>query len=277
MRGTYQDPWGNVGESVNNAVFKYLASRPNPNEIARYQADMNAKNALANKYGLESQILQNQVNAPGNISKIFSDIYSAVPGQAPSAEFVGPMPGSAPTPDVINQRYQQNIPEIMANAMQYGNPSSLGDVFLAFSANAGANPAQIGNAQIGAGKGYKDTQAGFEADPSNRTINVGPGSAILDNNLKEVYKAPFKPEGYGLSITTPDGTVIRQGGGPPLEKPVVTGLQEKDIDLEIYQTLSQNYRKELLANPGSSGTRGNLGRLADSLLDRLVRVPIKMV
>ena len=208
MNRGYRDPWADVGRSVNNAAFRYLSSRNNPTT----DADIETKRALANKYNLESQQIQSQLDAPSAMSNIFRDIYSPYVPDAPSPEFVGPMPSyDSPPADVLQQRYQENIPQILSNAMQYaGNdPKNIGEIFATFVANAGASPEQITNAQLGSGIDYAKTRTGFEADPSNTSYTLSPGSIRFDAENKQLASAPFKEGLTGPVITLPDGTVIQ--------------------------------------------------------------------
>ena len=193
MSREYYDPWAKVGQSANNALFQYLSSRPNPQQQAAAQADIDAKRALTNKYGLEARQIQSQLDAPDAMRSALANIYAQV--EAPqSPDFVGPGMPTAPSADVINQRYQQNMPDIFSTAMQYAGakPQNIGEIFAAFAANSGANPDQITNAQMGAGMDYAKTRSGFEADPENRVIRLTPGSILADYDGNTILSAPFK-------------------------------------------------------------------------------------
>jgi|DEB0MinimDraft_6_1074348.scaffolds.fasta_scaffold00040_48 hypothetical protein len=232
MSREYYDPWAKVGQSANNALFQYLSSRPNPQQQAAAQADIDAKRALTNKYGLESRQIQSQLGAPDAMRSVLANIYAQVEQPAPSPDFVGPGAPIAPSADVINQRYQQNMPDIFSTAMQYAGakPQNIGDIFAAFAANSGANPDQITRAQQGAGMDFAKTREGFEADPSNSGFTLSPGAIRYDAEGNQVASAPFK-EGGGFSVQLPDGTVVQQGGNLKLDptKSTANDLQKEQV------------------------------------------------
>lgn len=266
MTRQYYDPWARVGDSAVNAYQQYLTSKPNPNQQA-------ARSAMADKYRTEAALNQARLDAPTNLNKIFSEIFNPQM-EAPSQDFVGPMQnfgsGQDIPDEIVQQRYQENLPDLFSNAMQFAgnNPTGLGKIFSAFAANAGASPEQLTNAQMGAGMNYAATKAGFD-DKQDQDFTLSPGSIRYDSQGQPIVSAPFKPGGDGLNITLPDGTVVSQGGGPGLTKPVIGDLQKKDIDLETYQLFSNEYEKALRTSPGSAGTRGNLARFSDSLLGQV--------
>lgn len=268
-RQQYYDPWANVMNSATKAYGQYLGSKPNV-------AQMESRQAMADKYRTDAALNQAQLDAPNNLNNIFKEIFSPQM-DAPSPDFVGPMDqyeGGQVPKDVVQQRYQQNLPDLFSNAMQFaGNkPGGLGDIFQAFAANAGASPEQLTRAQMGAGMNYANTREGFEAN-QNKDFTLSPGSIRYDSAGKPIVSAPFKPGGSGPSFRVlPDGTVEygEDGlGGPGLTKPVVGDLQRKDIEMETYQLFSQEYEDALLKSPGGTGTRGNLARLSDSLLGQV--------
>ena len=275
MSRQYYDPWAKVADSATNAYMQHLTTRPNPAQQDAYTANAEARRAMANKSNAEARLAQAQLDAPGNLNKIFAEIFNPQMA-APSPDYVGPMQqfegGQVPA-DVVQQRYRENLPDLFSNAMQYtgGKPANLGDIFLAFAANAGASPEQITNAQMGAGMDYGKTQPGFEQE-LNEPFTLSPGSIRYDNQGQEIASAPFKPGGSGPSFRiSPDGTVeYGEGGlGPGLTKTVVGDLQKKDIDLETYELFSQEYEKALIESPGATGTRGNLARFTDSILGQV--------
>ena len=269
MSRQYYDPWAKVAQSATNAYGQYLSSRPNV-------AQQEARGAMADKYRTEAALNQSQLDAPENLKNIFSQIFSPQQ-EAPSPNFVGPMDqyeGGKPPADVVQQRYQENLPDLFSNAMRFaGNkPGGLGDIFQAFAANAGASPEQLTRAQMGAGMNYANTKEGFDSN-QNKDFTLSPGSIRYDSAGKPIVSAPFKPGGSGPSFRVlPDGTVEygEDGlGGPGLTKPVVGDLQRKDIEMETYQLFSKEYEDALLKSPGGTGTRGNLARISDSLLGQV--------
>jgi hypothetical protein len=245
----YNNDWASVGKSVNDAMFKYLTSQPDPYQNALSQAQLenynlknsfalqnqerkekldnasiNARNALASKYASQNQLLQNTLSAPDTIGSIFSQIYAPVQQeqemQRPDPSMVGPMMGemveSAPPPEMVNERYQQNLPDLFSNAMRYAGdkPQNLGDIFLAFAANSGATPEQINNAQLGSGMSYQNTQAGQDSG-----FTLSPGAIRFTGEGEQIASAPFKPSSGGPMIrTNPDGTFefSAEGGLPQI-------------------------------------------------------------
>ena len=231
MSREYYDPWAKVGQAANNALFQYLSSRPNPQQQAAAQADIDAKRALTNKYGLEARQIQSQLDAPDAMRSALANIYAQV--EAPqSPDFVGPGMPTAPSADVINQRYQQNMPDIFSTAMQYAGakPQNIGDIFAAFAANSGANPDQITNAQMGAGMDYAKTRSGFEADPENRVIRLTPGSILADYDGNEILSAPFKgnslPANINPTLTNPNQLPMSESGIAPTDSTIANTYPE---------------------------------------------------
>ena len=171
MKQNYYDPWAQVGQAANDAALKYLTTRPNETDIAlkkaqiaNMQSESKMRDATMGKTALETQLLQNQVGAPDNIAKIFGDIFAQYQPPAPSEEFVGPMPSGPAPADVVQQRYQEKVPELMGNAMRFAGdkPGSLGDIYAAFAANGGASQQGVDRAMLGAGKPYESTMGGSQ-------------------------------------------------------------------------------------------------------------------
>lgn len=261
MPQQYYDPWAKVGEAASNAVFKGLASRPNPREQALFDAKIQAARADANKTGLESQRIGNQLSAPGNMQSILSDIYAQIAGTEesprPSPSMVGPQPPqqvmTAPSQEVIQQRYQENLPQIMSNAMQFAGdkPADLGKIYQAFAPALGASPQQVDNAQMGAGMKYGDTREGMMREP----FTLSPGSQRFDGGGNPIASAPFKPAGSAgsFSTTLPDGTVIEYGGAT---SPTMNKLQEQQIGAAKMRGLLDYTRSLALKDPTNFGFPG---------------------
>jgi hypothetical protein len=189
MSRQYYDPWAKVGEAMTRAGQQYYMSRPNP-------AQTEARQAMTDKYRTETALNQARLDAPENLKNIFSQIFSPQQ-EAPSPNFVGPMDqyeGGKPPADVVQQRYQENLPDLFSNAMRFaGNkPGGLGDIFQAFAANAGASPEQLTRAQMGAGMNYANTKEGFDSN-QNKDFTLSPGSIRYDSAGKPIISAPFKP------------------------------------------------------------------------------------
>lgn len=230
MKGQYYDPWAKVGDSAVNAYGSYLKSRPD----ASAQADVAAKNALAEKYRMETQMGQNRMEAPNRMGDIISQIMSPV-ADRPAPDFQGPMGKIDVTPEVMSTRYQQNMPDIMANAMNFAGdkPGALGDVLMAISGSGGASPEQITGAQRGSGMDYVKTKEGFEADPSNNGYTLSPGSVRFGVDNQRVASADFKPSSGAQFRVNPDGSVEYNedglGNGVELTKSTANALQGEQL------------------------------------------------
>lgn len=242
----YYDPWAKVGEAASNAYLKSVLSRPNPQEQAMRQAEIEAKQAMTNKYNLESQRVQGQLDAPTNLSRMIGDIFN------------NPQTEGQATPldqNVINQRYMQNLPDMFASAMQYAGdkPGSLGDVFRTFAANLGANPEQITNAQLGSGMAYDKTREGVMNNP----FTLSPGAIRFDAQGKQVAAAPFKPamRSGGFSTTLPDGTVIEYGG-MEATKSTTNDLQKEQVSNAKLRNLINFTRDLAKKDPTNFGFPG---------------------
>jgi len=231
MSRQYNDPWARVADSANNAMFRYMSSRPTE-----------AQNAMAEKYSLEAQQLRGQLNAPSEMGRMVGEIYSNTM-DAPSPDFVGPMgkfDGPVPV-DVINRRYQERKPQMVENAMRYsGNkPGSLGDVFLSYAANTGATPEDVSSAQIGSGMSYGATREGV----MNKPFTLSPGSQRYDSQGKVIASSPFKQGGQPSLRVLPDGTVEYGYDGEPT-KTVTNNLQGSQVQSEKMSRLIK-YNREL--------------------------------
>lgn len=179
MKQNYYDPWAAVGQAANDATFKYLSSRPNPADvayrqaqIANMQSEMKARDAVAGKTALEAQAIQGQRDAAGALAKQFSDIFAPYQPDAPSEQFVGPMPQYKVAPaDVRQQRFEERVPDLFSTALKVSpDGKNLGEIYRAFAGAGGASPEVVSNAMLGAGNHYDDTPVGYErkleADPS---------------------------------------------------------------------------------------------------------------
>ncbi len=244
------DPWGNVANSANNAIFKYLYSRPTQSEI-------DLKQAMTDKYSTEAQMMQRSLGAPDRLSKMFGEIYSKEQDR-PNEEFMGPMqqfPGGAVPKEVVQQRYQERMPEMFGDAMRFAGdkPGSLGDVFLSFAANAGATPEQVTSAQLGAGKGYAMTKEGVMEKP----FSLSPGSIRYDSDGKQIASAPFKQGASGPSFRVlPDGTVEYGSDGLAPTNSVKTDLQKQQVSNAKLKNLI-NFNRNLAAkDPTNFGVPG---------------------
>lgn len=268
MPQQYYDPWAKVGQAATNAFAQSIMSRPDPYEqalmqakiqaaraqVPAYEARANAQNALANKYATENKMNENRMNAPGNLANIFGEIYAQVPGMAegarPTPASVGPQPPvetMLPAPqDVIQKRYQENMPDLMSNAMYYGaeKPGDLGDIFATFAANAGASPAQLKNARMGAD--HSNMDGGF---------TLGPGNIRFDESGKQIASAPFKPAGAAgsFSTTLSDGTVIEYGGPTA---PTMNNLQKQQVASAKMRGLLDYTRNLAMKDPTNFGFPG---------------------
>lgn len=192
----YNDPWAQVGDAALNAFLKYQMSKPSQAQNASLQADLDLKRSQADKYAAETALLKNRSQAPDSIAALFSDIYNK-PMEAPRSDsnFIGAMPAVDPSNEVIQQRFNQNLPDIFANAMRYSsnNPSNLADVFLSIASSGGASPEQITNAQMGAKMDYADTLSGFQQS-RNEPYTLNPGQIRFSPDNEQIASAPFKPE-----------------------------------------------------------------------------------
>lgn len=250
MPDPYYNPWAKVGQAMTGAVNQSLMSRPNPMEQELMRAKIASENARATNYNTNAQLDQAQLSAPQNIADIFGKIVAGSP-----QEIQGPVqPGSAPlgtqmmppTPDVMQQRYQENLPAIMQNSMQYSanSPGNMGDVFAAIIANAGAAPNQIKNARMG-------------ADHSNidQGYTLSPGAVRFDGDGKQIASAPFKPAGAAgsFSTTLPDGTVIEYGGAT---NSTMNTLQKDQLASAKFRGLLNTTRELALKNPNNFGLPG---------------------
>jgi hypothetical protein len=252
------DPWAKVADSANNAMFKYLVNRPNP-------ADLEYKNAVAEKTRLEAQQLQNQMAAPGRLGSTFAEIYSPQI-ERPTEDFIGPMgqfPGGVVPPDVEQQRFQERKPQMFADAMQFAGdkPGSLGDIFLAFAANAGATPEQVSRAQLGAKVGYGSTREGVMEKP----FSLSPGSIRYDSKGNRIAAAPFKPGGSGPSFRMlPDGTVEFGADGLSPTNSIKTDLQKQQISNAKLKGLLDYNRELAKKDPTNFGVPGFVkGKIQD--------------
>lgn len=262
MSRQYYDPaqasWANAMNNASNAFGQFLQAK----------GQMAAQQPMMDKYRTEAQLNQARLNAPTGISKIVGDIQS-LDMDRPNENFVGPMGqyeniGAIPQ-DVRAARIEKNLPQLLELGMQYSanSPGNLGDVVLPFLANLGASQQQVQNAQMGAGMAYGNTKEGFEAK-QNEPFTLSPGSIRYDSTGKPLVSAPFKPGGGAKFRVLPDGTVeYGEDGLGQYTNAVKTDLQKKDIALDEYKVVTQNYRDAILKNPGSVGTRGNLARYAD--------------
>lgn len=279
----YYDPWAKTGQSIADATFKVLASRPNAedqalrqleaqkmrSEIEKSAASVQAANALANERNLKAKMLEGRMGAAQNLGSIFGDIYNQpYAPEAPSEEFVGPMPqmpASELPADIVNQRYRENLPNLFQNAMQFSadSPSNLGDVFLAFAANSGATPDQISNAQLGAGQSYDDTRDAV----MNAPYTLSPGSGRFDSSNNQVAFMPSKDAVGGFDISLPDGTRISQGqpfgtsANNTLDKQIISldgALQSIDQTLGALESESGALWKST-GIPGAIGGSNTLG------------------
>lgn len=261
MSRQYYDPaqasWANAMNNASNAFGQYLQSK---GQMARQEPMME-------KYRTDAALNQAQLDAPTNLNNIFKQIFSPQQ-EAPSPDFVGPMQryeaGKIPQ-EVVNKRFNENYPDLFTNAMRFAGdkPGNLGDIFMAFAANAGASPEQLTRAQMGAGMAYGNTKEGFDAK-QNEPFTLSPGSIRYSSDGKPLVSAPFKPGGGASFRVLPDGTVeYGEDGLGQYTNAVKTDLQKKDIALDEYKVVTQNYRDAILKNPGAVGTRGNLARYAD--------------
>lgn len=268
MSRQYHDPWAKVSDAASGALFKYLTSQPSSAEQALADAQINNYNANARKTRLEADGVQQQLNSLGNVQRTLGDIYADVESPAPSPEFVGPMMGQAPSGDVIQERFTQNLPDLFSDAMRYssGDPKDLGQVFMAIAGSGGASPEQLTNAQMGAGMDYAKTQHGFDED-SNFTLS--PGSVRYDRYGNEVASAPFKETTPGtFNITSPDGTKIEYGGITPAKK-IVNDLQGQQVAAAKVRGLldfTKNLAKKDYTNFGALGLAKGFVQDTSSLL-----------
>lgn len=238
----YQDPWAGVGQSANNAIFKYLTTRPTA-----------ADQASAQKTQLETQLLQNRVNAPDSIANIFGNILAQNEPQGPTLSGE-PLPATAPTPDQINQRYSQAMPELMKTAMQYSGDSvgNLGDTFLAFAANGGASMPQISNAQLGAGQGYEKTIQGVNEAP----FTLGPGAIRFNGDGSQRAAAPFKPDsgsgmgGGGFKINLKTGEMV-------YDNPQADTSYAPPATVQTYTSPAANGQGDTMSDSPLAGTYGD--------------------
>ena len=273
MAQQYYDPWANAGKSANKALFQYLTTRPNANEVALGQAKVREMDASARKTDMEAKQLQAQAGAPEAMKSIVSEIYAAMDKERPAPDFMGPMGQVPVTQPVINQRYQDNLPGMIANAMDFtsGKPSDFADVMLQLSAFGGANPDQITTAQQGAGIDYAHTRDAVEAAQANDDM-MGIAKANRDNSLGAKYQseadlvqgqvdAPSKFAEIFSRITNnandqqqpltgpmPEGMVRPMV--PPMEDLVGKGIQDEMPDI--------------IANL-IEATGGNLGDIPDTM------------
>lgn len=221
MKQQYYDPWAQVGQSLNDATFKYLSTRPNPQDAAYKDAQIRAidaqiqsSKANTGKTGLENQILQNQLDASGAVGDIFKQIYGNYAPPAPSKEFVGPMPvmDSAP-PEVRKQTFEQNLPALITSALRMSpDGKNLGTINRALAGAGGATPETMSNMMLGAGDSYESTPVGYgkklESDPS------GSGGATGANirAYMDASKANGRPVSYDQAWREMYGGAVKMGG-----------------------------------------------------------------
>ena len=269
----YKDPWADVGNAALDAFYKYQTTKPSQADIVASNADLNLKKSQADKYAAETALLRSQAQAPDSIAAMFGDIYNTpMESPAPTPDFVGPGAPVAPTKDVLQERFTQNLPDMFANAMRYSGdkPGNLADVYLAMAAAGGGSPDQITNAQMGAQMDYADTQPGFEQDQG---YTLSPGSVRYGADNQQVASAPFKPGGSGPSFRmNSDGSVEYSEGGLPqqgLTKATANQLQKEQVanaKLRRLLDITKNLAKEDPSNFGFPGFVKGVGQDANALL-----------
>lgn len=256
----YRDPWEEVGNAATKALYQYYSTRPNPNDVAAAQADIASKNALAQKYGAETQLLQQRADAPDSIAGIFQNIYNEpIEGQRVDENMTGPMPGVAPTKDVIQERFTSNIPDIVANSMRFSSekPGDMADVIAGLYGAGGSSPEQLTGTQMGAGMDYDKTMPGFYAALANDRIKGSGGTRqikINDAMTQFGVDAPTATkmvDGYIKLSTDPLGnrtlTDIVTGDMRVLEP---SGMQ--DAPAQPYTPAYDITNKDLSFNPGDA-------------------------
>ena len=256
------DPWANAMNQATNAFSQYLQTKPNV-------AQMESRQAMADKYRTDAALNRAQLEAPTNLNKIFGEIFNPQM-DAPSPDYVGPMQQydsiSAIPQEVVNNRFDNNKADLFTNAMQYAgnNPGNLGKIYAAFAANAGASPDQLTNAQMGAGINYANTKAGFEAK-QDQDFTLSPGSIRYDSQGNPIVSAPFKPGGGGPNIRVlPDGTVEYGENGLAPGKSTKNDLEKEQVASAKLRGLLEYNRQLAQKDPTNFGVPGFVkGRVQD--------------
>lgn len=105
------------------------------------------------------------------------------------------------------------------------------------------------------------------ATPRNYVRPDG-GQGITLDGLTDAATNELLPQGSRVYTGQLQGNAAETG----LTNPTQNEIQKRQVDLGVYQTFSQQYRTALQQNPGVSGTRGNIARLADSLLGQVEQI-----
>ncbi len=129
-RDQYYDPWAKVAQSAQNAMFQYLQSRPNPQDQALKQAQLDKAN-------LDLDGARRKQSAQQGIADSFKTILAPGETERPAPEFEGPMPFGAPSKDVVNQRFNEQKPQLLdyTSTLNEKEPMGLADIYASVTGN----------------------------------------------------------------------------------------------------------------------------------------------
>ena len=258
------NPWADTANQAVGALYKHYMTKPSQAEMQQQQLNTQLLDAKLKNEQLgyqQGQFDLSQQQEQNQFADMFANAITGAPqigAELPVQQGqIGPNPAAT-----IQDRNAEiaTIFEQFAPRLDKDRVSAARDALGTASALRFEDPIQ---------RQLAIDEKATSYDSYSPDYTLSPGSVRFDVDNQQVASAPFK-QGGGSYIEQPDGTIISiDGGQPPLRPSVVGDIQTRDMELDVYETISQNYRSALAQNPGAAGTRGNVARLADGLLGQV--------
>lgn len=271
-RDNSTNPWADATNQAVGALYKYYMSQPTAADIQAQQLKNDLLQSQLQTQELSRQNMQSQMGERNfdlgrkKQQSAFADLLAREWGDVPAVGTESPMPDNVFGPGPVTTR-QMRDSKLAGLLERYAPKIDKDTITSARDALGTASALTMFDDPVKRQLALDEKGTSYDSYSSDYTLS--PGSVRFDADNKQIASAPFKTGG-GSYIQQPDGTVISiDGGMPPLRGNVAGQLQEKDISFDTYRTFSDNMRKEVMANPQSVGTRGNIARLADGVLGQV--------